>query len=63
MATNSDPGTRSYLLDSSVATLILNGKLWEREPYTPTGTPQGVADPVRADESLLGRTQSAVNNA
>lgn len=35
MTTNSDPST--YLLDSSVATLILDGELWEREPYTLMG--------------------------
>ena len=27
MATNSDPGTMTYLLDSSVAILILDGEL------------------------------------
>lgn len=35
MATNNDSVT--YLLDSSVATLILDGELWVREPYTLLG--------------------------
>ena len=33
MATKSD----QYLLDSSVATLILDAELWDREPYTLLG--------------------------
>ena len=37
MACDSDSSTNVYLLDSSVATLILDGELWEREPYTLMG--------------------------
>ena len=36
MAANSDLGV-TYLLDSSVATLILERELWDREPYTLLG--------------------------
>jgi hypothetical protein len=31
------PDRQTYLLDSSVATLILDGELWGREPYTLLG--------------------------